>query len=168
MSWVSSWQEWANYSDANRWQLLRFVVLPSALPESLTGVHIGLGVGWSMLVAAEPIARPGIYEAICRRVSGHRCGAGRARRNSDYCSGAGAGAARPAAPIGPLAWSTAMNQCLISPRRGLTLARWRKMCHWLGRWLTASFSRFIMRRATIVGDAVEICLCGALGFECLG
>lgn len=41
---------------ANRWQLLRFVVLPSALPEILTGVRIGLGVGWSTLVAAELIA----------------------------------------------------------------------------------------------------------------
>ncbi|WP_260515505.1 taurine ABC transporter permease TauC [Serratia fonticola] len=41
---------------ANRWQLLSFVVLPSALPEILTGIRIGLGVGWSTLVAAELIA----------------------------------------------------------------------------------------------------------------
>lgn len=41
---------------ASRWQLLRFVVLPSALPEILTGIRIGLGVGWSTLVAAELIA----------------------------------------------------------------------------------------------------------------
>ncbi|CAM3893602.1 taurine ABC transporter permease TauC [Serratia silvae] len=41
---------------ANHWQLLRFVVLPSALPEILTGIRIGLGVGWSTLVAAELIA----------------------------------------------------------------------------------------------------------------
>ncbi|MBS0972904.1 taurine ABC transporter permease TauC [Serratia rubidaea] len=41
---------------ANRWQVLRFVVLPSALPEILTGIRIGLGVGWSTLVAAELIA----------------------------------------------------------------------------------------------------------------
>ncbi|BBI91634.1 putative taurine transporter subunit [Serratia symbiotica str. Tucson] len=41
---------------ANRWQVLRFVVLPSALPEMLTGIRIGLGVGWSTLVAAELIA----------------------------------------------------------------------------------------------------------------
>ena len=33
-----------------------FVVLPSALPEILTGIRIGLGVGWSTLVAAELIA----------------------------------------------------------------------------------------------------------------
>ncbi|WP_431224689.1 taurine ABC transporter permease TauC [Serratia sp. L9] len=41
---------------ASRWQLLRFVVLPSALPEILTGLRIGLGVGWSTLVASELIA----------------------------------------------------------------------------------------------------------------
>jgi len=41
---------------ASRWQVLRFVVLPNALPEILTGIRIGLGVGWSTLVAAELIA----------------------------------------------------------------------------------------------------------------
>ncbi|MEI2267341.1 taurine ABC transporter permease TauC [Erwinia sp. CGal63] len=41
---------------ANRWQTLWFVVLPGALPEILTGLRIGLGVGWSTLVAAELIA----------------------------------------------------------------------------------------------------------------
>jgi taurine transport system permease protein len=41
---------------ANRWQLIRHVILPSALPDILTGVRIGLGVGWSTLVAAELIA----------------------------------------------------------------------------------------------------------------
>ena len=41
---------------ATRWQVLRFVVLPSALPEILTGIRVGLGVGWSTLVAAELIA----------------------------------------------------------------------------------------------------------------
>ena len=41
---------------ATRWQVLLFVVLPSALPEILTGIRIGLGVGWSTLVAAELIA----------------------------------------------------------------------------------------------------------------
>ncbi|MDG9924395.1 MULTISPECIES: taurine ABC transporter permease TauC [unclassified Pseudomonas] len=37
-------------------QLVRHVILPSALPDILTGVRIGLGVGWSTLVAAELIA----------------------------------------------------------------------------------------------------------------
>ncbi|WGK56902.1 taurine ABC transporter permease TauC [Pantoea sp. SS70] len=41
---------------ASRWQLLRYVILPGALPEILTGLRIGLGVGWSTLVAAELIA----------------------------------------------------------------------------------------------------------------
>jgi len=41
---------------ANRWQRLRWVILPGALPEILTGLRIGLGVGWSTLVAAELIA----------------------------------------------------------------------------------------------------------------
>ncbi|MFF7709969.1 taurine ABC transporter permease TauC [Pseudomonas sp. NPDC007930] len=41
---------------ASRWQVLRHVILPSALPDILTGLRIGLGVGWSTLVAAELIA----------------------------------------------------------------------------------------------------------------
>jgi len=41
---------------ANRWQLFAHIVLPSALPEILTGIRIALGVGWGTLVAAELIA----------------------------------------------------------------------------------------------------------------
>lgn len=41
---------------ATRFQLMREVVLPSALPEILTGIRIALGVGWGTLVAAELIA----------------------------------------------------------------------------------------------------------------
>jgi taurine transport system permease protein len=41
---------------ATRSQLIRHVILPNALPDILTGVRIGLGVGWSTLVAAELIA----------------------------------------------------------------------------------------------------------------
>jgi taurine transport system permease protein len=41
---------------ANQAQLIRHVILPSALPDILTGVRIGLGVGWSTLVAAELVA----------------------------------------------------------------------------------------------------------------
>jgi taurine transport system permease protein len=41
---------------ATRWQLMREVVLPSALPEILTGARIALGIGWGTLVAAELIA----------------------------------------------------------------------------------------------------------------
>ena len=39
-----------------RSQVFRTVVLPSALPEILTGLRIAIGVGWSTLVAAELIA----------------------------------------------------------------------------------------------------------------
>ncbi|SEI02287.1 taurine transport system permease protein [Rhizobium tibeticum] len=38
------------------WQLLLSIVLPSALPEILTGIRIALGIGWGTLVAAELIA----------------------------------------------------------------------------------------------------------------
>ncbi|SFP13916.1 taurine transport system permease protein [Mesorhizobium sp. NFR06] len=41
---------------ATRSQLIRHVVLPSALPSILTGLRIALGAGWSTLVAAELVA----------------------------------------------------------------------------------------------------------------
>ena len=41
---------------ASRWNLFVDIVLPSALPEILTGIRIALGVGWGTLVAAELIA----------------------------------------------------------------------------------------------------------------
>ncbi len=41
---------------ATRTQVLRLVILPNALPEILTGTRIGLGAGWSTLVAAELVA----------------------------------------------------------------------------------------------------------------
>ncbi|KIQ00966.1 MULTISPECIES: taurine ABC transporter permease TauC [Pseudomonas] len=41
---------------ASRLQVVRHVILPSALPDILTGLRIALGVGWSTLVAAELIA----------------------------------------------------------------------------------------------------------------
>lgn len=41
---------------ANKWQLFRYVVLPSALPEIFTGMRVGIGVAWTCLVAAEMIA----------------------------------------------------------------------------------------------------------------
>ena len=52
-------QEWVNAAlslGATRRQLFTAVVLPSALPEILTGIRIALGVGWGTLVAAELIA----------------------------------------------------------------------------------------------------------------
>jgi len=41
---------------ASRAQILREVVLPSALPEILTAMRIGVGFGWTTLVAAEMVA----------------------------------------------------------------------------------------------------------------
>jgi len=41
---------------ASRLQVLRYVILPNALPEILVGTRIGLSVGWSTLVAAELVA----------------------------------------------------------------------------------------------------------------
>lgn len=38
---------------ANEWNILRRVVLKAALPYIITGIRIGLGVGWMALVAAE-------------------------------------------------------------------------------------------------------------------
>lgn len=38
---------------ASEWQILKRVVLPAALPQILTGIRIGFGVGWMALVAAE-------------------------------------------------------------------------------------------------------------------
>lgn len=40
----------------SRRQVLREIVLPGALPTILTGLRIGLGVGWMALVAAELVA----------------------------------------------------------------------------------------------------------------
>jgi taurine transport system permease protein len=41
---------------ASRWQVLSQVILPAALPEIITAVRIGMGVGWTTLVAAEMVA----------------------------------------------------------------------------------------------------------------
>lgn len=41
---------------ATRWQVVRHVILPSAMPEILTAMRIGIGFGWTTLVAAEMVA----------------------------------------------------------------------------------------------------------------
>lgn len=46
---------------ASRWDLVKDVVVPSALPETLTGVRLAVGVAYSSLVAAELVnGLPGI------------------------------------------------------------------------------------------------------------
>ena len=41
---------------ASRWKVMRYVILPAALPEILTAMRIGIGFGWTTLVAAEMVA----------------------------------------------------------------------------------------------------------------
>ena len=41
---------------ATRWQVLIRVILPAAMPEILTAMRIGIGFGWTTLVAAEMVA----------------------------------------------------------------------------------------------------------------
>lgn len=41
---------------ANRWQVIWHVILKAALPEILTGMRVGIGFGWTTLVAAEMVA----------------------------------------------------------------------------------------------------------------
>ena len=54
---VSIEQVHAAYSlGASRWQVLAQVILPAAAPEIITAIRIGMGVGWTTLVAAEMVA----------------------------------------------------------------------------------------------------------------
>ena len=47
----------AEYSfGGSRWQILCKVIFPSALPEIITSMRIGIGFGWTTLVAAEMVA----------------------------------------------------------------------------------------------------------------
>ena len=41
---------------ASKWQVIRHVVIPAALPEIFTGMRISIGFGWTTLVAAEMVA----------------------------------------------------------------------------------------------------------------
>ena len=41
---------------AGRWQVIRHVILPAAMPEILVGMRIAIGFGWTTLVAAEMVA----------------------------------------------------------------------------------------------------------------
>ncbi|MEC8805679.1 MAG: ABC transporter permease subunit, partial [Pseudomonadota bacterium] len=53
-------------------QILRYVILPNALPEILTGVRISIGVCWGTLVGAEMLAGTtgiGFIENVARTVS---------------------------------------------------------------------------------------------------
>ncbi len=55
-------------------QILRYVILPNALPEILTGIRISIGVCWGTLVAAEMLAGTtgiGFIENVARVVSNY-------------------------------------------------------------------------------------------------
>jgi taurine transport system permease protein len=41
---------------ASKWQVIRYVVIPAALPDIFTGMRIAIGFGWTTLVAAEMVA----------------------------------------------------------------------------------------------------------------
>jgi taurine transport system permease protein len=41
---------------ASKWQVIRHVVIPAAMPEIFTGMRIAIGFGWTTLVAAEMVA----------------------------------------------------------------------------------------------------------------
>ncbi|MFT5193514.1 MAG: taurine transport system permease protein [Cellvibrionaceae bacterium] len=50
---------------ASKWQVLRYVILPNALPEIFIGMRVALGVCWGTLVAAELLgAQEGIGQMI--------------------------------------------------------------------------------------------------------
>lgn len=54
---VSTEQIHAAYAmGATRWQVISQVIMKAALPEIFTGMRIGIGVGWTTLVAAEMVA----------------------------------------------------------------------------------------------------------------
>jgi len=54
---VSQEQIHAAYSmGASRWQVIRYVIVPAAMPEILTAMRIAIGFGWTTLVAAEMVA----------------------------------------------------------------------------------------------------------------
>lgn len=41
---------------ANKWQILRYVIMPNSLPEIFTGARVAMGVCWGTVVAAELVA----------------------------------------------------------------------------------------------------------------
>jgi taurine transport system permease protein len=41
---------------ASKWQVIRHVIVPAAMPDIFTGMRIAIGFGWTTLVAAEMVA----------------------------------------------------------------------------------------------------------------
>ncbi len=46
----------ASMMGAKRWKLIRYVILPAALPSIFTGLRLGIGIAWALTVTAEMIA----------------------------------------------------------------------------------------------------------------
>lgn len=56
-----------------RWETIRTVILPGALPYILTGIRSGLGFGWRALIAAELVGAPtGLGQMIFNAAEYHR------------------------------------------------------------------------------------------------
>jgi NitT/TauT family transport system permease protein/taurine transport system permease protein len=56
-----------------RWETIRSVILPGALPYILTGIRSGLGFGWRALIAAELVGTPeGLGQMIFSAAEYHR------------------------------------------------------------------------------------------------
>ncbi len=47
-----------NMLKASRWQLMRFLIIPSAVPYVITGFKLGLGYAWRVVIAAEMVGVP--------------------------------------------------------------------------------------------------------------
>jgi NitT/TauT family transport system permease protein len=51
-----NWIRAALMMGANRWDVMRRVVLPASLPSIFTGLRIGLGIGWTAVIVSEMVA----------------------------------------------------------------------------------------------------------------
>jgi NitT/TauT family transport system permease protein len=51
-----NWIRAALMMGASRWDVMRRVVLPAALPSIFTGLRIGLGIGWTAVIVSEMVA----------------------------------------------------------------------------------------------------------------
>jgi len=90
-----------------RWETIRSVILPGALPYILTGLRSGLGFGWRALIAAELVgATTGLGQMIYGATEFHR---------SDIVIGG-------CLIIGTIAM--AMDRWLLLPIERRTIARW--------------------------------------------
>ncbi len=55
----SEYLELARVFGATGYEILRYIVIPYSIPGIITGIRVGLGVGWMSIIAAEMIATSG-------------------------------------------------------------------------------------------------------------